>query len=81
MQIIVKFFSTLKFIIGVDEVTLDIPQGSSVAELLNMLCTKYGFSPQLTDNIFAIIGQTNSPREQIIKDGDTVLLLHHLGGG
>lgn len=81
MLIMVKFFSTFKAITGVDGLTIDIPEGSSVDELFKILCNKFGNIHLDLANSMIIVNKTISPRERILKDGDTVMFLHLMGGG
>lgn len=81
MQITVNFFATFKVLSGVDELKIDILEGSSVNELLETLGTEFGNIRLDLPNSLIIVNKTRSSRERILQDGDIVMLLHFLGGG
>lgn len=81
MQITVNFFATFKVLSGVDELKINIPEDSSVNELLEILGTKFGNIHIDLPNTLIIVNKTRSSRERILNDGDIVMLLHFLGGG
>ena len=81
MKVTVKFFSFFRHIAGVDQLSVDLPEGASLAELLNALSEKLG-SPSFTnEQVTMMVNHKNAFPGTILMEGDNVLLLPILGGG
>ena len=81
MQVTVKFFSFFRHIAGIDQLSVDLPEGSALAELLNALSEKFGSPSFITEKAVIMVNHKNAFPETILKDGDDILLLPLLGGG
>ena len=81
MQVIVKFFSFFRPITGTDRLSVDLVEGATLAELLNLLSEKFD-SPSLASHpAIMMVNHKNALPETILREGDDVLLLPLLGGG
>ena len=81
MQVTVKFFSFFRHIAGTDQLSIDLPEGATLAGLLNALREKLD-SPSLTnEGVIMMVNHKNASPETILREGDDVLLLPILGGG
>jgi molybdopterin converting factor small subunit len=77
----VQFFSQLKEIVGAGEITLDLPDGISVADLLARL---YGDFPELEKfdrNILIGAGLDFVARDYIIRPNDRIAIMPPVQGG
>lgn len=91
MKVTVKFFAYLRDIFRGREETIELRSGSSIGDLLNLLCN----SPARREQIFD--GTDLKPQMMVLKngnhvkhlngidttldDGDTVVLIPPVGGG
>lgn len=77
----VQFFSQLKEIVGAGEITLDLPEGSSVAELLARL---YRDLPELEKwdrNLLIGAGLDFVGRDYLIQPNDQIAIMPPVQGG
>ena len=81
MQITVQFFSQLKEIAGASELTLDLPEGATVADLLAQL---YARLPRLAEwdrQLLAGVGVDFVEREHILQPNDEIAIMPPVQGG
>lgn len=81
MQITVKFFSDFKELCGVDEVDMDLPQGTSVRELLKFIGLRFDNIQYSFEKTLIMVNEKISQRKHILEDGDVVMVLPFMGGG
>ncbi|NOY83999.1 hypothetical protein MNBD_NITROSPIRAE01-384 [hydrothermal vent metagenome] len=79
----VKFFAVLKGLVGKEEVSIEIKEGSTLQQLIEQL---KGDLPPLVDimqqgGILISVNQEVLGKEAIIKDGDEVAFLPPFAGG
>ena len=88
IKVKVKLFSIIRIQVGTSELELEIPDNATVQELLNYLESIY---EKELDNVFRsknghytfsvkVNGQ-NADISELLKDGDTVVLLTPVCGG
>ncbi len=81
MKLRVLFFSVLKDITGTDEIPVELPSGSALADLLAHLETRW---PKLRDwapSMLLAIDQTYVKRDAPLHDGAEVALMPPVQGG
>ena len=79
MKVTVQFFSFLRQLTGTNEVPVELPAQSRVADLLSMLCRQH---PRLEQSTMLIaVGVEFAKPEQELHDGDVVSLMPPLQGG
>ncbi len=81
MQVTVKFFSFFRPIAGTDQLSIELPEGATLTELLDSLSEKFASPSFRTDAAMIMVNRKNAFPETILKEGDDVLLLPVLGGG
>ena len=94
MRINVKFFATLREIVGEWNIELSLPEGTTVDEVLRGLVKQYGerFRNYVYDEkgvihdylIFLVNGESISAMkgfETILSEGDSLIILPPIGGG
>ena len=81
MKVTVKFFALFRKTAGTDRLLIELHDGARIAGLIQALREELdnpSFAGEPT--IFLVNQQTATP-ETILKDGDEVMMLHHIGGG
>lgn len=61
--------------------TVDLAEGSSIADLLSLLSDRFNNSVFKTQKPLVMINNENAVLQYIIKDGDVIYLLPILGCG
>jgi len=80
MQVKVLPFGVLKDWLGSAEATVELPDGSTVAELLRRLWSKQ-FPPQVWQGIAVSVNAEYAIATQVLREGDEVGLLPPVSGG
>lgn len=81
MTVRVLFFSVLKDLTGTDEVPVECPAGSTMADLLDQLFLRW---PQLRDwdrSLLLALDQTYVKRDAVLRDDAEVALMPPVQGG
>ncbi len=81
MKLRVLFFSVLRDITGVDEIALEMSPGSTLADLLAQIETRW---PKLRDwqsSMLLALDQTYVKRDASLHDGAEVALMPPVQGG
>ncbi len=77
----VQFFSQLKEIVGASELTLELPDDSSVAELLARLYLDFPELAKWDRNILVGVGVDFVERDQVIRPNDQIAIMPPVQGG
>jgi molybdopterin synthase sulfur carrier subunit len=93
-NVIVKFFTTLREVVGRKEEKLELPQTATVDALLRVLSKEYGkeFNNYIYDELgnvrrylqFMVNGQSITTLQGLktkLKEGDQIAILPPVGGG
>ena len=81
MKLRVLFFSVLRDITGTEEITLELPAGSTMADLLHQIETRW---PKLRDwqnSLLLALDQTHVKRDALLHDGGEVAIMPPVQGG
>jgi len=95
MKINVRYFTTLRELVGTREDGLKLMDGSSLAELIETVSVKYGtvaftylhvtesgiIDPSIKFLINGVAAQNLRGLETELKDGDIVAIIPPIGGG
>jgi molybdopterin converting factor small subunit len=81
MRCTVQFFSQLKEIAGASEMTLDLPAGTSIAELLARLYVDFPELAKWDRNLLIGIGVDFVERDQKIRPNDQIAIMPPVQGG
>jgi molybdopterin converting factor small subunit len=81
MQVTVKFFSFFRPITGTDQLSIDLPDGATLGDLLNSLNQKFGTPAFTGQKAMVLVNRRSAFPETILRDRDDILLLPVLGGG
>ena len=83
MKITAKLFSMFRYYAGVDEATVELERGATVADLLKKLADRFG-AEMLAENkllLMVMVNKKNASRHTLLFEGDVVHLMPILGGG
>lgn len=79
MKVTVKFFAAVREIVGARLETIEVDEGTTVADVWQRYVTKY---PRLaTMNLGYAVNRTYSPPERVLVDGDEIALIPPVSGG
>ena len=81
MQVNVKFFSYLRQITGTDQLSVDLAEKATVADLLKSLNEKFDGLSIKDERTSIMVNHKNVFPHTILKEGDQVLLLPIMEGG
>jgi molybdopterin converting factor small subunit len=77
----VQFFSQLKEIVGASEITLDLPDATSVAELLARLYRDFPELAKWDRNLLVGAGLDFVARDHLIQPNDQIAIMPPVQGG
>jgi molybdopterin synthase sulfur carrier subunit len=77
----VQFFSQLKEIVGASEITLDLPDATSVAELLARLYRDFPELAKWDRNLLVGAGLEFVARDHLIQPNDQIAIMPPVQGG
>jgi molybdopterin converting factor subunit 1 len=81
MKITVRLFAILRERVGISEITLDLPPGSSVANVRDALIEKHPALSSLLARVAYAVNRNYAPIETVLRDGDEVALIPPVSGG
>ena len=77
----VQFFSQLKDVVGAAEITLDLPDGTSVADLLARLYRDFPELAKWDRNLLVGAGLDFVARDYLIQPNDQIAIMPPVQGG
>jgi molybdopterin converting factor subunit 1 len=81
MNLTIRFFATLKDVIGAPEIYIDLPKASSVKTMLSILVEeKPALAPHLPTALIAV-NQKFSDFDLILDQGDEIVIFPPVSGG
>ena len=81
MQVRLLFFATLKDIVGSREMRLDIPERSTVNDLLTQLEQSYPRMKDYRQIVLTAVNEEYADRTALISEGDEVAIFPPVSGG
>jgi molybdopterin converting factor small subunit len=81
MQITVKLSASYYTASGLDRLVMDIPEGTSVSQMLKILDNRFENVHLDHERTYVIVNEKKSSRENILRNNDTVMIFHLMGGG
>src|SRR5690242_18215942 len=81
MKITVQFFSFLRQTAGTTQVALELPEDTTVGDLLTELYRRYPRLTESTKTTLIAVGVEFARAEKCLKEGDVVSLMPPLQGG
>ena len=80
MNISVRFFALYKDRAGIDNPTIELPEGATTSDLMDKLHSIYPNLPSSTTALIAINYQYSEPNS-VLHDGDEVAIIPPVSGG
>ena len=77
----VLFFATLRDYVGSKTVELEIPLGTTVQGLTNLLVTTYPRMEKVKDSMMAAINREYAADEQVVPEGAEIAFFPPVSGG
>ncbi len=81
MQITAKFFGLYRQITGADKLTMMLPDGATVASLIDLLNEKFEKFDLDVQRTVVIVNRIKAGAATILRDGDEALILQLMSGG
>jgi molybdopterin converting factor small subunit len=81
MNLRVQFFSRLRELAGVSEMELDVPDGTKVAALLEVLYSRTAALRDWDKSILVAAGVEFVGRDYVLREGDEVSVMPPVQGG
>lgn len=81
MQIRVRLFASLREAAGWGEAVREVPDGSTVADLLAALGQEHPWLALFVGRVYAAVNHRYVPGETVLHDGDEVALFPPVSGG
>jgi sulfur-carrier protein len=81
MKVTVKFFSFLQKIAGQAQLSMDLPEGAVLADLLSSLYKQFDTLASVKHQTVVLVNHQSALPETVLREGDDILLLPFLGGG
>ncbi len=88
MKVLVKFVAVLRDITGRQSIELEIPEGSTLSDLLSKLTAMYPKLDEfnrvvggLSESIVVLVNGREAEYSYELKEGDTIVLLPPASGG
>lgn len=81
VQVTVKLFSYFRRIAGTDRLAVDLVEGATAADLMDVLSRKLDGAALTHGSASLVINHRHALPEATLQEGDEVLLLPIIGGG
>ena len=84
MRVKLLVFGVLKDLLGVTTDELDVPEGSTVGELLRILearTSNLSMKPELWKSVAVAVNREYSSAATVLREGDEIALLPPVSGG
>lgn len=81
MQITVRLFAMYRERLGADALTLEVPEGGRVADVLHILTERFPHLLPLVDNTRVAVNQEFAEPSYVLCEGDEVALIPPVSGG
>ena len=81
MDITVKFQSFFRTLAGVDQAVLSVAEGTTIQGLTSLLAERFQSLPLEDERTSFFVNGQVATRDQVLVDGDRVLIFQLLAGG
>jgi MoaD family protein len=85
LKVSIRLYAVLRDLYGVDKDTIEVPEGSTIKDLLEILGRKSkaleDFMEKRLSSIITLVNGLYAPQDQKLRDGDVVDLLPPASGG
>lgn len=81
MKVTTRFFALHRDIVGAPELTLDLPEGTTLGELWSQLGEQYPALVPSTRSVMYAINQSYADPSEVLHDGDEAAFIPPVSGG
>lgn len=81
MEVAVCFYSYFKELAGCDRASEQVPEGSTLQDLLRQVLRRYPRLGPMEKSMLAAVGVDYEPRSYVLRPGDEVSLFPPVQGG
>ncbi len=81
MKIETQFFSRLRDLAGGNQTTFELPEGSTVSDLLEYLYAEHPAMREWDRTLLVAVGLEFAERTQVLREGDSVSVMPPVQGG
>ena len=81
VTITIQFFSYLKALVGADRLQREVPEGTALGTLHELLCREHPGLNEMRRSTLLAVGVDYQTRDHPLKDGDVVSLFPPVQGG
>lgn len=81
MQIHMRYFASLREVVGLSEETVSVPEGTNAADARARLLERYPRLENALARAVCAINHQYVPPETALKEGDEVVFIPPVGGG
>jgi molybdopterin converting factor subunit 1 len=81
MKVRTKFFAAIKDIVGIPEVELDLPEGTTAGELFSQYCQQHTPLSRYANNTMISVNLEFVPPETRLHEGDEIAFIPPVSGG
>jgi len=74
------FFAVYRDLVGADELEFELPEGSTVGALIEIVRTRAG-ADRLPPSLVVAVNQDYAPIDTVLHDGDEVAFIPPVAGG
>lgn len=81
MRVTAKFFSLDRVTIGTDHLMVELPDGSTLRQLIRAIQLKFSAFKIDQGGISFLVNQVGVGEDEVLHEGDEVLILRQIAGG
>ena len=81
MQIRIRYFASVRELMGTGTATIDLPDGSTVAEAFAALAGDNERAQRAFDHCLPMLNQEYVSKDRVLADGDELALIPPVSGG
>jgi len=81
MRLKLRFFASHREAMGSERLTMEMPEGATVGQLLDKLAGDYPGLKKLAEHTIVAVNREQVERGHRLRDGDEVALYPPVGGG
>jgi molybdopterin converting factor small subunit len=81
MQVVAKFFALQSQITGLEELIVELPNGSTVAQLIDLLNKKFKKLNLDILKTIVLVEKNKATAETVLNNGDEAIILQLMSGG
>ncbi len=81
MKVLVRCFASIREIVGTNELIVDLPEGSTLNQLLHELCGQFPGLQALMGSLMFSVNREYASTDTTLMAGDEIALIPPISGG